>query len=158
MRRATKEFLRQLTPKQILKENGLNKFRLRWRGLLCVMAGSLLFCFLFDYFGHFELARPVMFSTAIISIAVAFRWQLRHHLWFWVVVAITAALHVLGIANWSWTTRWVPAAVSAGYMTIDLYVILVVISVVRKFEGDEPDSGQAEPVLRAHRKNSDQRA
>jgi len=154
MRRATKSFLRQLAPKQIFKENRLNQFRLpRW-GVLCGIAGSLSFCFLFDYFGHFELVRPVMFSTAIIAIAIAFRWQLRHHLWFWGVVAVTVALHVLVIFHHSWTTRWIPAVVSAGYMTADLYVILVVISVVRKFEGDEPDSEEDAPLEKADRRSS----
>src|SRR5215813_13169350 len=97
MRRTTKRFLRQLTPKQIAQENGLNRFRLPWWGVLCVMAVTLIAAALFASFGHYELTRPVLFSTGVIAIAVAFRWQLRHHLWFWVVVAITVALHALVI-------------------------------------------------------------
>jgi hypothetical protein len=155
MRRTTKRFLRQLTPKQIFKENGLNKFRLSGRGMLGVFAGSLILGLFFLYFGHFELARPVMFSTGIIAIAIAFRWQLRHHLWFWATVVMTIALHAFAIFYQTWTTRWVPAAVSTGYMTIDLYVILVVFSVVRKIEGDEPDPAEKlEP--KAHKRSSDQ--
>jgi hypothetical protein len=156
LRPATKRFLRQLKPKQIFKENGLNKFRLPWWGLLCGMAGTVILAFLFDSFGHFELVRPVAVSTAMIAIAVAFRWQLRHHLWFWVVVVITVVLHVLVIVYQSWSTSWVPAAVLAGYGTIDLYVILVVISIVRKFEGDESDATVQDLPSKAHHRPSDQ--
>jgi hypothetical protein len=158
MRRATKRFLRQLKPKQIFKENGLNEFRLGWRGVLCVMACTAIFSFLFDSLGHFELVLPVIFSSGVIAIAVAFRWQLRHHLWFWAVVAITVALHALVIVYQSWTTTWVPAAVLAGYMTVDLYVILVVISIVRKLEGYESDAEGPELPLKTHHRSSDQRS
>jgi hypothetical protein len=111
---------------------------------------------LFDWFGHFELARPVLFSTGVIAIAVAFRWQLRHHLWFWAVVAITVGLHAWALVSQSWTTRWIPAAVWAGYMTIDLYVILVVISIVRTVEGDESES-EALPLKTHHGSSEQQR-
>jgi hypothetical protein len=156
LRPATKRFLRQLKPKQIFKENGLNKFRLPWWGVLCVMAYTLIVATLLIWLGHFELTLPVTFTTAIIAAAVAFRWQLRHHLWFWGVVAITVVLHALGIVYQSWTTRWIPAAVSAGYATIDLYVILVVISIVRKFEGDESDATVQGLPLKNHHRSSDQ--
>jgi len=156
MRPATKRFLRQLKPKQIFKENGLNKFRLPWWGLLCVMAGAAILAFLLDSFGHLELVRPVGFSTAMIAIAVAFRWQLRHHLWFWGVVVITVVLHALVIVYQTVSTSWVPAFVLSGYATIDLYVILVVISIVRKFEGDESDAEAQVLPSKAHHRSSDQ--
>ena len=117
-----------------------------------------MFCLLFEWFGHFELAQPVMLSTGVVAIAVAFRWQLRHHLWFWGVVAITVALHALAIVYQSWTTRWIPAVVLTGYMTVDLYVILVVISIVRKLKGDESDSEAQELPLKIHHRSSDQRS
>src|SRR5215831_4356806 len=62
-----------------------------------VCHGSLVFCLLLDEFGHFELARPAILSTSVVAVAVAFRWQLRRHLWFWGVVAITVAGHALVI-------------------------------------------------------------
>jgi hypothetical protein len=55
----------------------------------------------------------------------------------------------------TWTTKWIPAAVMTGYGVIDAYLILVVISVVRKCEGDDPPY-EGEPALKAHRQSSDQ--
>jgi len=49
--------------------------------------------------------------------------------------------------------------VLTGYMTVDLYVILVVISIVRKVEGDESDSDAQEQLpLKIHHRSSDQRS
>jgi hypothetical protein len=45
--------------------------------------------------------------------------------------------------------------VSAGYMTVDLYVILVVISVVRKFEGDESELSDDARPLNTRRRSPD---
>lgn len=51
-------------------------------------------------------------------------------------------VHVRLILSVTWTTGWVPAAVSTGIGTVDLYVMLAIVSVVEKFvEGPTTSEG-----------------
>jgi hypothetical protein len=94
------------------------------------MIGSLPLYLLFVYFGRFDLARPTLTLTAIVAIAIAMRWKLRRHVWFWGTMAILTALHVPLILFVPWTTKWVPAFVIIPIGLADLYVMLWVLSVV----------------------------
>jgi len=123
------------------------QMRLPWWGVLCVIAGALILGLLFVYFGRFDLARPTLTSVAIVVIAIAMRWKLRQHAWFWGTMAILAALHVPLILFVPWTTKWVPALLIIPIGLADLYVMLWVLSVVGKFmegsgtsEGERPSS------------------
>ena len=107
--------------------------RLPWWGVLCIIAGSLPLLFLFDHFGKLALARPTLYSAAMVSIAIAMRWKLRRHLWFWVTMTVIAAFHVSLILFVPWTTKWVPAIVIIPIGFADLYVMLAILSVVGKF-------------------------
>jgi hypothetical protein len=156
MRRATKSFLHQLMPKQIIKENGLDKFRLHWRGMLGVMACTLIICLVSDYFGRFELARPAWFSAMVLCVAIAFRWQLRRYAWFWIAIAFFIAIHVVVIVSLTWSTKWFPAAALAGLGSIDLYLMLVIVSIVRKFMSIEPPIQEKHSSAKAHHKSSNQ--
>jgi hypothetical protein len=126
--------------KVITKED--RQMRLPWWGVLCVMIGSLPVYLLFVYFRRFDLARPTVFSVAIVVIAIAMRWKLRRHSWFWGTMVIFAALHVPLILFVPWTTKWVPAFVIIPIGFADLYVMLWVLSVVGKFmEGSNAPEG-----------------
>jgi hypothetical protein len=125
-----------------------SQMRLPWWGILCVMIGSLPLYLLFVYFKRFDLARPTLTSVAMVAIAIAMRWKLRRHAWFWGTMVILAALHVPLILFVPWTTKWVPAFVIIPIGLADLYVMLWVLSVVGKFmegsetsEGERPSSG-----------------
>lgn len=107
--------------------------RLPWWGVLCVILGALPVLFLFDHFGKLALARPALASAAIVTIAIAMRWKLRRHAWFWITMTILAALHLPLILLVPWTTKWIPAIVIASVGTADLYAMLWVLSVVGKF-------------------------
>jgi len=109
------------------------KWRLRWRGLLCVAIGSLLITWLFDHLGRFDLARPSLFSTGIIAFTVGMKWKLRRYAWFWIIITIIVILHVALIVYVPWTTSWVPAAVSAGICTIDYLVMLTILDAIETF-------------------------
>ena len=111
----------------------VKKWRLHWRGLLCVIVGSMLIAWLFDHFGRFDLARPTLVSMAALVFAIAVKWKLRWRVWFWITITFFVVLHVLLILSVSWTTEWVPAVVSAGIVTIDLYAMLAAVSVVERF-------------------------
>ena len=100
-----------------------------------VFCGALLLSFIFDHFGKLALARPTFYATAIITIAVAMRWKLKGHAWFWITMAFLTALHFPLILFIPWTTKWIPVLVVIPVGIADLYAMLWVISVVAKFKG-----------------------
>jgi hypothetical protein len=108
------------------------KMRLPWWGVLCVVVGALAVLILFDHFGQLALARPTMISAAMVVIAIAMRWQLKRHVWFWITIIVFAALHVPLILFIPWTTRWVPALAIIPIGIADLCTMLRVLSVVGK--------------------------
>jgi hypothetical protein len=115
------------------------KMRLPWWGVLSVIFGAIILGLLFVYFGRHDLARPSLISAAMITVAVALRWKLRHHAWFWVTMAFLAALHLPLIVFVPWTTKWIPALVIAPFGMADLYAMLWFLSIVGKFmERPEP--------------------
>lgn len=107
--------------------------RLPWWGVLCVIVGAVPLFLLFAYFGKSAIARPTLYSFAIIVIAIAMRWQLRKHVWFWITIALIAAVHVPLILFIPWSTRWVPVIVIIPIAMADLYVMLWILSVVGRF-------------------------
>lgn len=111
------------------------KMRLPWWGILCVILGALALLILFDHFGKLTLARPTMTSAAVVIIAIAMRWKLKRHMWFWITMIVFVALHVPLVLLVPWTTRWVPAFVIIPIGMADLYIMLWVLSVVGKFMG-----------------------
>jgi hypothetical protein len=113
--------------------------RLPWWGVLCVIIGALPISFAFYHFGRFDLALPTECFIGMLGIAIAMRWKLRRHVWFWITMAVIAALHVPLILFIHWTTKWVPAFVTTPFAVADLFVILLILSWVGKFiEGQEP--------------------
>lgn len=109
------------------------QMRLPWWGVLCVIFGTLILALVFVYFRRFDLARPSIMSASMVALAIALRWKLRRHVWFWVTMTFLAALHLLLILFVPWTTRWIPAVVIAPIGIADLYVMLWTLSVVGKF-------------------------
>jgi len=69
----------------------------------------------------------------MVAIAIAMRWKLRRHVWFWIMMTLIAALHVSLILFVPWTTKWVPALAIAAIDSADLIVMLAILSVVGKF-------------------------
>ena len=108
------------------------KMRLQWWGVLCVILGALGVLIFFDHFGQLALARPTMISAAMVAIAIAMRWKLKRHAWFWITMIGFAALHVPLILFVPWTTRWVPALAIIPIGIADLFIMLWVLSVVGK--------------------------
>jgi hypothetical protein len=109
------------------------QMRLPWWGVLCWMIGCALIVWLFDHLGRFDLARPALYSIGMFGIAVAIKWKLRRHLWFWITMTVIVALHVVLILFVPWTTKWVPAIVIIPIGIADLYAMLAILSVVGKF-------------------------
>ena len=107
--------------------------RLPWWGVLCVIFGAMPLILLFYYFGKPALALPTLDSAAVVTIAIAMRWRLRRHVWFWVTMTVIMALHVLLVLSVPWTTKWVPAIVITPIGIADLYAMLLIVSIVGKF-------------------------
>ncbi len=120
----------------------VRKIRLPWWGLLCLGIGSFLTAWLFDHLRRFDLALPIINGILILGFAVAVKWKLRRHVWFWGTMTILAALHVPLILFVPWTTKWVPAIAIAAIDSADLIVMLAILSVVGKFmEGSNAHEG-----------------
>ncbi len=109
------------------------KIRLRWWGVLCVIIGSLPIYWLLDHFGRLTIALPTLNGVGMLGFAIAVKRKLRRRAWFWVTMAVIAALHVPLILFVPWTTRWVPALAIAAIDSADLCVILTILAVVGRF-------------------------
>jgi hypothetical protein len=109
------------------------QMRLPWWGVLCWMTGCALIALPLALLGRFDLARPTLYSIGMLGVAIAIKWKLRRHVWFWTTMTVIAALHVLLILSVPWTTKWVPAIVIVPIGIADLYAMLAILSVVGKF-------------------------
>ena len=109
--------------------------RLTWKGILAVIGATIVIAFPFAYFGKFELARPTIFSLAMIILAIVMNWRLRRRVWFWITVSAVAALHLALIIGLPWTTNWVPATVMKGLGAADLVVTLGIVKLSEKLSG-----------------------
>jgi len=97
---------------------------LSWRSGLGVFFGTILIGLLFYHFGKLALARPTIFCSLAIIIAIAMRWELRRHVWFWITMAVIVALHIPLILFVPWTTKWIPAILITPICLGDLAVMI----------------------------------
>ena len=109
------------------------QIRLPWWGVLCVIFGAIPLFLLFYYFGKSALGLPSLISVAMVAIAIAMRWKLRRHLWFWITMTFLAALHVPLVLFVPWTTKWVPAVAITPFGVADLYAMLWILSAVGRY-------------------------
>jgi hypothetical protein len=118
------------------------KLRLPWWGVLCIIVGSVPTYWLFDHFGRLSLALPTLNCIAVLGFMIVLKWKLRRHAWFWIAMAVIAALHALLIWYVPWTTKWVPALAIAAIDSVDFCVILWVLAAVgRLMEGPNAHEG-----------------
>ena len=92
-----------------------------------IVLGVVLFLAPFYYFGRMDLARPSLFGATAIGCAIATRWKLRSHRWFWIGISVVAALHVYIIYHFRLDVEWMSEYVVATYTLIDYCLILVFI-------------------------------
>lgn len=104
----------------------------RW-GVLCIIICTLPIYWLFDHFGRLNLALPTLICIGMLGLALTVKWKLRRRLWFWITMAVFAALHVLLIFSVPWTIKWVPALAIAAIGSADLIAMVAILSVVEKF-------------------------
>ncbi len=109
------------------------KMRLPWWALLCLLVFGMPLPWLFDRFGRLNLFLPVWNCAAVLGFMLALKRSLWPRAWFWVAMAIIAALHVALIVYVPWGTRWVPALAIAGIDSIDICAILWLLDAVGRF-------------------------
>ena len=109
------------------------KLRMPGWAMLSLLIGSFLCAWLFDNFGKVDLVLPIMNSIVILGLMLGLKRKLWRHTWFWVTMAVIAALHVPLILFVPWTTKWVPALVIAVIDSLDFCLILWILAVVGKF-------------------------
>ncbi|HEX5438986.1 MAG TPA: hypothetical protein VFW98_17675 [Gemmatimonadaceae bacterium] len=112
------------------------KWRLGWRGLLIVAVMDLPVFWLFDHFGRSNMMVPTGACIAVLGVVIAIKWKLRRHVWFWMVLAILAALHAVLLWYVPWPAARGAALAWTGVAYIDLWVLLWVFEAIgRLMEG-----------------------
>jgi hypothetical protein len=112
------------------------KLRLSWRTKLLIIVFGAPLTFLFALYGRLELALPLMNIIGVLGLMILFKWKLKKQAWFWVTMAVIAALHVPLILFVPWGTRWVPALAIAVIDSVDFCLILWILYFVgRLVEG-----------------------
>ena len=111
------------------------KLRLSWRAKLLIVIFGAPTTFLFALYGKLELALPLINILGVLGLIIFLKWKLRKRAWFWVTIAVIAALHVPLILFVPWTTAWVPALAIAAIDSADFVLILWVLLLVGKLVG-----------------------
>jgi hypothetical protein len=63
---------------------------------------------LFIYFGKADMGLTLFIVLGVSIVAIKIRWNLRKHVWFWVIIAVIFALHVPLFFMIRWTHGNVP--------------------------------------------------
>lgn len=111
------------------------KIWLPWRVLLPWMLFSLVVIVACDHFGKENMSVPLLTTIAMFGFFIYLKWRLRRQLLFWSTIAVLAAAHALLIWYIPWTSKWVPAAATAGVASIDLCLMLWVLAAVEVLVG-----------------------
>jgi hypothetical protein len=122
-------------PKKDVAE--VDRIRVPWWGLICVMVATLPVCWLLDRARRPELTIPVMGSVYVFGVVLVVKWRLRHHLWFWLTITFFAALHVAMFCFAPWMKREFSTFASIVFAAVDVYAMLAMISVVGHLCGSE---------------------
>jgi hypothetical protein len=121
------------------------RIRIPWWGVLLWMAGCGLIDWLLISLGKFDLALPALNSIAVVGFTIALKRKLGRHVWFWITMAVLAALHVPLVLFVPWTTRWVPALAIAVIDSADFCLMLWIISIVGKLVEGPKAAGDERP-------------
>ena len=88
----------------------------------------------FDSVGREYLYLPTMNCILVFVFIIVLKWRLKRHGWFWTILTILAAIHVLLLLFIPWTEKWVPALGIAVIDTVDLIMIMAVFSFLDRLQ------------------------
>jgi len=77
-----------------------------------------------------DLALPALNGIAVLGLIIWIKWKLRRHAWFWLTLTVIVSLHAALVAFVPWTENWVPAVSIAAIDSLDVVLILSIVSVV----------------------------
>ena len=113
------------------------KIWLPWRVLLPWGVFCLAVELVLNHFGKLNMSLPLLGSIVVFAFFIYLKWELRREPPFWSVIAAFAALHALLIWYIPWTSRWVPAVVTTGVVSIDICLMLWVLAAVEVLLTDQ---------------------
>ena len=87
---------------------------------------------IFLYFGEEDIGRTASLVLGVALLAVAVRWDLSKHVWFWATVVGVYALHLPLILKFRWPDGWVSGVELTGIALPDFVIILGCIWLVEK--------------------------
>lgn len=105
-------------------------FTRKW--LLIVIVCSLPIFFLFAFLGDPGRGRAAGISAAVGMTAIRACWNLRRHVWFWIVVAVMAAVHVFLVVSISWTDKSYPGYTLLPFAAADYGVMYGIFKLAEK--------------------------
>lgn len=83
--------------------------------------------------GQEEMGRSVFFICLIAAVAIRVRWDLREHIWFWLITVSVLALHVPLLFLLRWPDGWLPAIGTLPIALVDLLIYLGAAALIEKF-------------------------
>jgi hypothetical protein len=101
-----------------------------WRGTIIGLCMLPMFA-LFMHFGREDLALPSVTYLGMTALAVALRWNLRKHVWFWMVIGLVLALHVVLLLKVPWPKFTVNRITLLPFGVADLLLVLGIIQFVK---------------------------
>ncbi len=104
----------------------------RRRVLLRIMLMVIPVYLIFLYFGEEDVSRTASLALGVAVLAVAIRWDLRKHVWFWATVVVLYALHLPLILKFRWPDRRIPPLEIMPFALADLLITLGCIWLVEK--------------------------
>lgn len=115
------------------------KLRLPWYVMLLIFCIGAPATFLFALYGRLEIALPLLNVIGVLGFIVVLKWRLRREAWFWILMAIIAAIHVLLLLVVPWTEKWVPALAIGFIDSVDICLILWVLVAIERGIGRSRD-------------------
>ena len=103
-----------------------------WRGTIIGLC-TLPVLALFIHFGREDLAVPACTYLVGIALATALRWGLRKHVWFWIVIALVVALHMVLLIKVPWPHFTINRVTLLPFGIADLLVVSGIIQFVKTF-------------------------
>ncbi len=116
--------------KQLTKNQNSEVFSRKWVlvvGLCCTLIDILL-----TYFGDPGRGRAAAIGMTMILFAARKNWTLRGYAWFWILVTIIVALHVLLILLIPWTSKSYPGPTLLPFALVDYAIVCGCIRLCNK--------------------------
>jgi hypothetical protein len=89
---------------------------------------------LFIYLGKADIGLTVFIVLGVMTVAIKIRWNLRKHVWFWVIVVLILALHVPLFFIIRWPQGKVPGLFyGLPFGLIDFLIISGILGSAEKF-------------------------